>query len=189
MQHHDNDSNWTTNSTFAIRGDLDGAKESQDFDNLHQFIGLLIGSEEFLLPINVMNEINMVHQITYVPGAPQYVEGVINLRGTIIPALNLRKLMGLPTIPPTPASRIIVASHENVTVGLIVDGITYVMSLRQDQIEGQTLPSKSLGKDLLQGIAKREQQVCGILDIHKTIMEACGGTIPDDNEATENSAS
>lgn len=185
MHQHDSSNSWSVHSTFAIRGDLDGAKDASDFENLEQFIGLVIGKDEFLLPINVMNEINMLNQITFVPGAPQYVEGVINLRGTIIPAVNLRKLMGLPTVPPTPSSRIIIASYENVTVGLIVDGITYVVSLRQDQIENQSLPTKSFGKDLLQAIAKRDQQVCGILDIYKTIMEACDGTLPSGQEEGE----
>ena len=87
-----NDSN-SQDSTgmFAIRGDLDGGKDAQDFAEIKQFIGLHIGEEECLFPIEVMNEIIMVTQLTFVPGAPEFIEGVINLRGRILPAINLRK--------------------------------------------------------------------------------------------------
>ena len=65
-------------SIFAIHGDLDGEKLSE-FQEREQFIGLSIGTEEFLLPIAVVREIIMLPPITFVPNAPEYVEGVINL--------------------------------------------------------------------------------------------------------------
>lgn len=159
---------------FAIRGDLDGTKESADFADLKQFIGLLIEGEEFLLPIEVMNEIIMINHMTYVPSGPEYVEGVINLRGRILPALNLRNMMGHKTIPPTNASRIIIANHEDDVIGLIVDGITYVVTLNPDQIEEQTL-SKGSSAEFIRGISKRGDVVNGILDISKVIIAICGG--------------
>ena len=166
---------------FAIRGDLDGTKESADYSQLKQFIGLLIENEEFLLPIEVMNEIIMIHQMTFVPGAPDHVEGVINLRGRILPAINLRKMMGHGTVAPSAASRIIIASQEGDIIGLIVDGITYVVTLNPDQIEEQTL-SKGSGAELIRGISKRGEVVNGILDISKVIT-AIAGQMPDEDEA------
>ena len=132
-------------SMFSIKGDLDGDKENPDFASIKQFIGLLIGGEEFLLPIEVTNEIIMLNQITFVPRAPQFIEGVINLRGTIVPAINLRKLMGLPNKIPNHQSRIIIAHCEEVMLGLIVDGITYVVSVNADQLQQQILPSRGSG--------------------------------------------
>lgn len=159
---------------FAIRGDLDGTKDAADYSELQQFIGLLIEGEEFLLPIEVMNEIIMINQMTWVPGSPNFVEGVINLRGRILPAINLRRMMGYPAKAPTLASRIIIASHEEEVCGLLVDGITYVVSLSPDQVEDQTLGNGS-GAELLKGISKRGDQVNGILDILKVITEAASG--------------
>ena len=156
-------------SIFAIRGDLDGGKETSDFHGIKQFVGLLIAGNEFLLPVEVMNEIIMISQLTFVPHAPKYVEGVINLRGRIVPAINLRHLMGYETAPPTPASRIIITTCENEVLGLIVDGITYVLSLNQDQLEDQSLSSGGHGAQLVKGIAKRGAQVHGILDIGKVL--------------------
>lgn len=159
---------------FAIRGDLDGGTSNQDFSESKQYIGLLIGEEEFLLPIEVMNEIIMIGQLTFVPNAPQFIEGVINLRGIILPAINLRKMMGLENVPPSSQSRIIVAHHEDTMVGLIVDGITYVITLFPDQIQNQLLITKGTGRELFSGISKQGDQVNGILDIAKVIAETGG---------------
>ena len=158
-------------SMFAIRGDLDGGKDTQIFDEIKQFIGFVINNEEFLLPIEVMNEIIMVHQLTYVPGAPQYIEGVINLRGKILPAINLRAMMGHPTIAPTVQSRIIIAHFEDQMVGVIVDGITYVVSLQTQEMQNQSLPGKGRGTELVSAIAKKENRVRGIVDISKIVAE------------------
>jgi purine-binding chemotaxis protein CheW len=158
-------------SMFAIRGDLDGGKDNQDFTAVKQFIGLLLGKEEFLLPIEVTNEIIMMNQLTFVPRAPRFIEGVINLRGTILPAVNLRKMMGLPNVEPTLQSRIIVAHYEEVTVGLIVDGITYVISLNEDQLQQQALPGRGNGSELISTISKRGNQVNGVIDIAKLLAE------------------
>lgn len=165
------DSQEIDNGIFAIRGDLDGTKKAADYSEVRQFIGLLIANEEFLLPIEVMNEIIMIHQLTFVPRSPTYIEGVINLRGKILPAINLRKMMGYSTVAPTQASRIIIANYEEVVTGLIVDGITYVISLDPDQVEEQTLSSKGNGAELIKGISKRGEQVNGILDIAKVLTE------------------
>ena len=156
---------------FTLRGDLDGAIDAQDFENICQFIGLYIGEGEFLLPIEVMNEIIMVHALTFVPGAPNFIEGVINLRGNILPAINLRKMMGLETSAPTSQSRIIVANYEDMVIGLIVDGISYVITLNEDDVLNQTLPGKGPGAELVSSISKRGDQVNGILDIAKIVQE------------------
>ena len=159
------------NSMFSVRGELDGGQSTQNFTSTRQFIGLMIGKEEFLLPIEVTNEIIMLHQLTFVPRAPRFVEGVINLRGTILPAINLRMMMGLPNEAPTAQCRIIIANCENVMVGLIVDGISYVVTLYPEQLQVQSLPGKDTGAELISTISKRGNQVNGVLDIAKILAE------------------
>lgn len=156
---------------FTIRGELDGEQDSKDFSNARQFIGLMIDKEEFLLPIEVTNEIIMMHQMTFVPRAPRFIDGVINLRGTILPAINLRKMLGVPATQFNGQCRIIIARCENATVGLIVDGITYVVALSQDQLQIQSLHSKGTGSELVSMISKRGNQVNGVLDITKIVAE------------------
>lgn len=158
------------NSMFSVRGELGGPKEAE-FVPYKQFIGLLIAGEEFLLPIEVTNEIIMMHGLTFVPRAPKFVEGVINLRGTILPAINLRKMLGVNDAQFHGQCRIIIARCEKVTVGLIVDGITYVVALSQDQLQNQSLHTKGTGSELISMISKRGNQINGVLDIAKILAE------------------
>ena len=167
---------------FAIRGSLDGEKSKQEFVEREQFIGLKIGDEEFYLAIATVNEIVMLLPITYVPRAEAFVEGVINLRGTILPAINLRKMMGLPKGDRTAASRIVISNYEGSTIGLIVDAITYVVALLPDEIEEQSLPGKSTGSDIIHRISKFNKKVTGILDLGKILNNAKGGKRGVENE-------
>ena len=172
MKYYTKQSSGNELGIFSIRGDLDGGKESSDFFQARQFIGFLVGLEEFLLPIDVMNEIIMLNQLTFVPGSQEYIEGVINLRGKIIAAINIRKMMGLPHTKPTNSTRVIIARYDDINAGLIVDGITYVVSLHPDQMETHSLSGKGKGANLISGIAKRGDQVNGIIDICKILNEA-----------------
>lgn len=161
-------------SIFAIRGDLDGGKDSADFSEVKQFIGLLIATDEFLLPIESVNEIIMINHMTFVPGAPRYVEGVINLRGKIIPAVNLRQVLGHPTILPTIASRIIITNFQGHLAGLLVDGITYVASLNPEESQPSGISAKGKGSEFISAIAKREDKMHGVLDIEKLFFTVGG---------------
>lgn len=161
------------NGFFAIRGDIDGERK-EEFIETEQFIGLHVEKEEFLLPISLVSEILMLTPITYVPRAPNYIEGVINLRGIIIPTINLRKIAGNPKGKTTQDTRIIVVKFQEMLFGLIVDGITYVQSLTPNEIDQQALPLKNSTVDVITRISKKEEAIRGILDIGKIIELASG---------------
>lgn len=154
---------------FAIRGSLDGDNQ-QEFVEREQFIGLKIGAEVFYLSIASVAEIIMPPSITYVPRADKYIEGVINLRGTIIPTINLRKMMGHPKGLETSSTRIVISNFNNMTFGLIVDAITYVVALLPSSIEEQGLPVKAGGADIITRISKDKNEVIGILDLGKIVL-------------------
>lgn len=163
----------SNSNLFSSRGNLDGAERATGFSEVRQFIGLLIGEEEFMLPIEVMNEILMIHQLTFVPNSKPFVEGVLNIRGKILPAINLRKMLGHQTIAPTQGSRIIITRLDEVNSGLIVDGITYVLTLHPSQIEERSL-NNSNSTDILNGICKRGDKINGIIDLSKVISKVSG---------------
>lgn len=172
-------------SIFSIRGDLDGDQQTE-FVEREQFIGLIIGNEEFLLSITAVREIIMIVPITFVPNSPPFVDGVINLRGTILPAINMRKLMGLSRSEPSPSARIIVVRVDEVNCALLVDGITYVVSLLPSEIEVQNLPGKGTGAEFIASIAKQVNvsRVIGILDLQRVIKTLLpDGTADDQEEA------
>lgn len=159
-----------TGSLFAIQGDLDGEqKKTGEFLDREQYIGLIIGTEEFLLSIAMVREIIMLVPITYVPNAPEFIDGVINLRGGILPAINLRKLMGIPRGEITPAARIIVIRIDDISCALLVDGIRYVIALPKGAIEQQAIPGKGHGAEFIASIANHGKKVQGIIDVARVL--------------------
>ncbi|MGC2769546.1 MAG: chemotaxis protein CheW, partial [Candidatus Acidiferrum sp.] len=86
-----------------------------------QIVGFRIGRETFGLPISIVREIVRVPEITSIPNAPDYIEGVINLRGRIIPVVDLRKRFGEVVIKADKRNRIVVVELENRNIGLIVN--------------------------------------------------------------------
>lgn len=169
-------------SIFAIHGDLDGEKQSE-FVEREQFIGLVIGKEEFMMPIASVREIIMLAPITYVPHAPEFVEGVINLRGSILPVINVRKMMGMSRSKLTVAARIIITRAEDVAFGILVDGITYVMALLPNEIEHQSLPGKGTGAEFIGSISKQGEKISGILDVSRILRCAAGDRLDAANAA------
>ena len=169
---------------FALRGDLDGERQ-EEYSEFEQLIGLHVEAEEFLLPISEISEILMLTPITYVPRSPKYIEGVINLRGIIIPTINLRKLAGHSRGKQTQNTRIIVVKYTEMLFGLIVDGITYVQSLAPNEIDHQSLPLKNSNIDVITKIAKKDNSIRGILDVGKIIELSAEGKLTDDKNSED----
>ena len=95
-----------------------------------QIVGFRIGRETFGLPIAMVREIVRVPEITSVPNAPDYIEGVINLRGRIIPVVDLRKRFGEKVIEASKKNRIVVVELESRAIGLIVNSASEVLRFR-----------------------------------------------------------
>jgi purine-binding chemotaxis protein CheW len=159
---------------FAIRGKIDGDNEPE-FSEREQLIGLNIANEVFLLDITYVNEIVMLEPIRYVPRAPKYIEGVVNLRGIILPTINMRKMLGHPRGEVSLATRIVIVKYDSQLIGLLVDGISTVVALLPSEIEEKTLAGKGLGMDLISKISKRQDQILGILDLEKILHVASEG--------------
>ena len=101
---------------------------------LQQIVGFRIGKENFGVPIAIVREIVRMMEITVVPDAPSYIEGVINLRGKIIPVVDLRKRFA-EEIEPNRRNRILVAELDGHQVGLVVDAANEVMKVNPELIE------------------------------------------------------
>lgn len=169
----------TNNGLFAVHGDLDGEAVTE-FQEREQFIGLIIAGEEFLLPISAVREIIMLTPITFVPNSPEFVDGVINLRGNIVPVINMRKLMGQTRGQASGTTRIIITKFESVTFGLLVDGITYVVSLLPSEVEHTTLPGQGAGTEFIGSISKQGNKISGILDLAR-VLKGVGGVLEDEH--------
>jgi len=134
-----------------------------------QIVTFKLGNEEYAVDILEVQEINRMVEITSIPNAPSYVEGVINLRGKVIPVINLRKKFGLDSKEMDSQSRIMVVDIGS-TVGLIVDSVSEVLRLSSDTIEPPPPMTAGNGSsEYIKGVGKLADRLLILLDIEKLL--------------------
>ncbi|MCG0274565.1 MAG: chemotaxis protein CheW [Thermosediminibacteraceae bacterium] len=138
-------------------------------DEIRQFVVFKLGQEEYGVNIMQVNTIERMMPITRVPKAPYFVEGVINLRGEIIPVIDLKKRFGLPPGEINGDTRIIIVNVDDLTVGMIVDSATEVVQLPQDAIEPAPSVVGSISSDFLEGVGKIGDRLLIILNLEKIL--------------------
>lgn len=134
-----------------------------------QLVSFNIGSEEFGVDILKVQEINRMVDITRVPQAPHYVEGVINLRGKVIPIVDLRKRFNLEMKEYDKNTRIVVVDINGSVMGMIVDAVSEVLRLRASTIEPPPDIVTGVNSDYIKGVAKLENRLLIFLDLSKVI--------------------
>ena len=137
-----------------------------------QFVTFTLGNEEYAVDILSVQEINRITEITIVPNSPDYVEGVINLRGKVIPVINLRKKFGLADKETDDSSRIIIMEIQGITNGLIVDSVSEVLRILTNTIEPAPPMSSNISSQFIKGIAKLENRLIILIDLDRLLGEA-----------------
>ncbi len=132
-----------------------------------QLVTFSLGGEEFALEILKVQEINRMVDITQVPKTPDFVEGVINLRGKVVPVIDLGKRLGLRETEKTSQSRIMVVEVIGNTVGLIVDSVSEVLRLPAQTVEPAPPFVSSVETEYIMGVGKVEGRLVILLDINK----------------------
>ncbi len=120
----------------------------------NQIVVFELGSEYFGVNIAGVQSIIKLQPITQLPHAPGFVEGVTNLRGNVLPVIDLRKRFGLDAQKADKHSRIMVVSVEQTEVGMIVDGVTEVLTVPEQAIEPAPTLTTTLDSSFIAGIAK-----------------------------------
>ena len=138
-------------------------------DELLQLVSFNIGDEEFGVDILKVQEINRMVEITKVPQAPHYVEGVINLRGKVIPIVDLRKRFNLEVKEYDKNTRIVVVDIEGAIIGMVVDSVSEVLRLPSDTIEPPPEIVTGVNSEYIKGVAKLEDRLLIFLDLSKVI--------------------
>ncbi len=136
-----------------------------------QIVGFRIGREDFGIPIERVHEIVRPMAITAVPDTPDHIEGVINLRGKIVPVVDLRKRFGEKQPAGNRKNRIVVAEINGRQVGLLVDTASEVLKLAPDAIED---PPQALGDEAssyVRGVAKFNGRLIILVDLERIMRE------------------
>ena len=134
-----------------------------------QVVGFRIGEETFGVRIGSVREIVRVPEITAVPNAPDTIEGVINLRGKIIPVMDLRKRFGQTETQPDKKNRILVVELDNKLVGLIVHSASEVLKIPPSEIESPSSVFADSESSYVTGVGKLKGRLIILLDISKLL--------------------
>lgn len=142
-----------------------------DFTQL-QLVTFDVAGEEYAVDINAVHEINRMIELTRVPQAPEAVEGVINLRGRIIPVVDIRKRFGLAVTDQTEHSRIIVVEVGERVLGFIVDKVHEVLRISDSIVEPAPAMTGGANADFISGVGKLEDRLIILLDLDKLFGDA-----------------
>lgn len=158
--------------TQELTHELSGILGGVDFgDGVLQLVSFRLGDEEYALDVMNVREINRISDVTRVPKAPYFVEGVMNLRGKILPVINLRKRFGFP--PPmtdVEEARTIVVFHEGLMVGLAVDQVYQVIRISRDKIEkNEGIGLGNVLDAVMAGVAHLSDKLVVLLDLPKLL--------------------
>ena len=132
-------------------------------------VGFRVGRETYGVPITALHEIVRVPEITAVPDAHDYLEGVINLRGKIVSVVDLRKRFGQRSTELDRRSRILVVEHGGRLVGMIVDSASEVLKIPESEIESAPAMMQEGGLDCVTGLGKYQGRLIILLDIGKIL--------------------
>src|SRR5579863_7289634 len=132
-------------------------------------VGFQVGRETYGVPIKSLHEIVRVPEITAVPDAPDYLEGVINLRGKIVSVMDLRKRFGEKHAALTKRNRILVVEHSGRLAGLIVDSASEVLKIPADDVEAPPAVFQDGGLNCVTGLGKVQGRLVVLLDMSKLL--------------------
>lgn len=144
-----------------------------------QFATLYVGEQLLGVDIRQVQEINRHVQTTPVPHAPDFVQGVVNLRGDVVTVLDLRAVLGLDTSSTTSESRCVVLSWHGEKTGLLVDRVAEVVSTRAGDIEAPPPNVGGVDARYLRGIIQLENELLVVLDVDAVLGSQPGGEVND----------
>ncbi len=155
----------------VLNNETDQGESSTEDEAVSQIVSFRLANEEYGVDIMRVQEIILVGQITKMPEVPDYICGLINLRGHVIPIIDLRKRFRLPAQDETEHTRIIVLNVNNKTIGIVVDAVNEVLRINTDQIEPPPSSVAGIEHEYLTGLVKFEKQLLVLLNVDAVVKE------------------
>lgn len=151
---------------------VESAGTRDQSETLLHLVTFQLGKEEYGVEIASVQEIIRATDITPVPGAPSHVRGVINLRGKIIPVVDLRRRFALAAVEASESQRIIVVELGEKRIGMLVDSVSQVIKVPSGVVEEMPEEATSVDENFIKGVGKLENRLVIILDLNKSLLIA-----------------
>jgi len=134
-----------------------------------QLVVFKLGLEEYGVNILQVQEIKRITEITRVPHTPEYIKGVINLRGSVLPVIDLKIRLNLPQQVSTEDGRIIIVKVKEISVGMMVDAVSEVMTINEENIDSPNVVAGSVAANYLSGVGKLDNRLLILLNLETII--------------------
>lgn len=134
-----------------------------------QLVVFKLGREEYGVSILQVQEIKRMTDITRVPHTPDYITGVINLRGSVLPVVDLKKRLDLPAQTHTDHTRIIIVKIDEIVVGMVVDAVSEVLAIDQENIESPDAVVGGVAANFISGVGKLDNRLLILLNLEMII--------------------
>jgi purine-binding chemotaxis protein CheW len=150
------------------RAEKEAPRAAPDPERL--FVAFRLQDEEYGFPVANVREILRLGEVSRVPQAPPHIRGVMNVRGKVLPIVEIRTRIGLPKLIPTPDARVVVLEVRERSLGLLVDRVTRVARVLQSSIEPPPSEVVSARTDYVSAVAKDKEGLLILLDPEKTLL-------------------
>lgn len=136
-----------------------------------QLVAFKLNKEEYGVSILYVQEIKRLTEITRVPYTPDFIKGVMNLRGSVLPVIDLKKRLGLAESPYSEDTRIIIVKIDEISIGMIVDSVTEVLEIEPDHIEAPeaVVDSNDAGNNFISGVGNLDNRLIIMLNLNEII--------------------
>jgi purine-binding chemotaxis protein CheW len=134
-----------------------------------QLVIFELGPEYFGIDISMVEGINKMLEITKIPQSPAYLEGITNLRGSVLPVIDLHVRFGMPSQERTNETRIMVANLDGVKVGMVVSAVSEVLTIDDSVIEPPPPMVSNINSEFITGVAKIDKRLVILLDLSKVL--------------------
>jgi len=145
--------------------------KSTSNDPVLQWVTFHLDNETYGINVMQVQEVLRVSEIAPVPGAPDYVLGIINLRGNVVTVIDTRSRFGLPTREMDDMTRIVIIESDQQVVGIVVDSVAEVVELRMSEMESAPNVGRDESSRYIQGVASREGELLILVDLNKLLTE------------------
>ncbi|WP_295161518.1 chemotaxis protein CheW [uncultured Brachyspira sp.] len=152
---------------MAEQQSVESTENRADIEDSTNLVTFRLGNGEYAIDIMQAKEIIKMEKITLIPNAPEFVEGVINLRGNIIPIIDLKKRFNLEETEGDKNTGIIIVKIEDVDMGIIIDAISKVVSISNSDIQPPPPVLSGIGQKYIKGVGKLEDKLLVVLDLEK----------------------
>ncbi|MDT8428987.1 MAG: chemotaxis protein CheW [Pseudomonadales bacterium] len=144
---------------------------SNSNDSMLQWVTFQLNNETYGVNVMAVKEVLRFDSVAPVPGAPDYVMGIINIRGTVISVIDARNRFNLPQVPQDENTRIVILEINRYVIGMVVDSVAEVVYLRQSEIESPPNTGQDESARFIQGVSNKNGQLLILVDMNSLLSE------------------